>query len=64
MPKAYIHNTEATYANVAALNAAQVADPEYVTGDLVLINTGGTEALCICVDQDDATTPFKTVTIS
>ena len=60
MAKGYIHHRP-DLADLAALIAHQIATDEFVAGELVLL---ADEALCVCVDPDDATTPFGTITVT
>ena len=57
MSKAYVHN-RADLANLAALNAAQVANPQYVNATIVMTADGKAH---ICVDAAHATTPFQQI---
>lgn len=58
MSKAYVQ-ARPDLANLAALNAAQVAAPStYVKASLVMTNDG---KLHVCVDPAHATTPFQQV---
>ena len=57
MSKAYVQE-RADLANLAALQAAQVANREYVNASIVMTADGDAH---ICVDKDHATTPFATI---
>ena len=60
MSKAYIQH-RADFANEAALQAHQIATLEFVVGSIVVC---ADESVHICVDPDDATSPFVLFTVT
>ena len=57
MSKPYV-DYRADLANLAAINAAQVATPQYVNGSIVVSADG---KAAVCTDKDHASTPFALV---